>query len=701
MSRRACITVVIALLLLVIWVQEPAGHDVLITKTRRITEVRMMRKNRKRGPACENVDARKYFRYRVTLWSMAYSREDGSIRSLEKMLKQAKAFSKVQFSPIVLEVEGEPLSLEHRTRLLEIGWGICTVRLDEHTPGSSSLREFAKFRLWDMGEHYSIHTIVFIDVGSYIAGDITPLLTMQVPPPARIAATLDYNGTNWVPSFGTSVLVFHPRQIALHERPEFDEDTLSVGAYNHLNELYSGNYWHDFGFRFSANSLLYTGEDPIFWKMRQSEIKIFSYKIAPWKNLNVLSNWWFNEKNNTGTGLRKSLYQNLWPAQMHRSFSTEITATPLQYKPFPTPDPRPDGNLLSDPRELSPSYVIDPTFFIHTKDRRKIRIPPRINSIVDTAMFPSEADTFRPWVLVFGIAGADTFRSAGLRNLQRSSFFKYRSVWNYHRSPDATVLIKYLLARHPAHDYEPSRYLLQEARKHKDIIYFDVKEGGNIKKGSDDVFERKSLSRLVGMSRKTYAWFAYVADHFQTDYVMKGDDDAYYRLNIISLNLQSFSVPRVYFGRAGWHPDFPQLFRTGGPCITLSFDLVHWIRDSQIAENFTDFAFEDMMPGMWFWEAAIRTNNISECGIVPEATKKVMDSILSAPYSQRPILVHHLKLDRPQDFEGLLEKFPDDHPIPPTVMSTLDIKPDEKVMWLNREDCADELLDRTNGIRFD
>ena len=267
-------------------------------------------------------------------------------------------------------------------------------------------------------------------------------------------------------------------------------------------------------------------------------------------------------------------------------------------------------------------------------------------------MFPNDADYKKHWVVAFGIPAVDTKKGAYFRKLQRDSFLRYSRVWNYHKSSDATVIAKYLLAHHPSTNYTYSPELLKEAKITKDILFFDLKEGNWSGQGpkTDDV--------LIGMSRKAYAFYAFVADRIRADYICKGDDDAFYRLNMLANDLDSFTYPTIYHGRA--LPWFG-IKRTSGLLVTMSFDLVDWMRDSKLVENNIDFKFEDVMVGRWFYIANLRFNFLKDCrghcinrGYGWEILQDITDTSM---------ILHGIH-PTPEAFSDMMKRFPDTHLLP-------------------------------------
>ena len=348
----------------------------------------------------------------------------------------------------------------------------------------------------------------------------------------------------------------------------------------------------------------------------------------------------------TSTSKSTSRYSMLFNRDIVKDVSG-ITPTPLAYDPNPTQDPR--GSPLSRSSQEVGVIVNNDFRFINTTDRRTKRVPPVIPSILENR-FPNEADYNKKWGVVIGIPSIDIEKGARRRQYQRDSWFKYSSVWNHQKSSESTILVKYLLAYHPQNNYTVSDSLYSEAAVYKDVIFFDMKEGVWSS-------QKKSWAVEVGMSRKAFAWYQYAADYLKTDYVMKGDDDEFIRCNMLISELMSLNFDRVYYGRImqwgikkGSKKSFPF---SGGMSITLSYDLIDWIRDSSIAETNVDYYHEDVMVGRWFYSSSIPLNVVKDCrhhDVHRGANKQQQTS--------QSLCIHHLK-DSSEEYLNNFKMYPD------------------------------------------
>eukprot|EP00754_Rhynchopus_humris_P008330 Rhum_TRINITY_DN13721_c2_g1::Rhum_TRINITY_DN13721_c2_g1_i1::g.63187::m.63187 len=368
------------------------------------------------------------------------------------------------------------------------------------------------------------------------------------------------------------------------------------------------------------------------------------------------------------TASAEGAYAQLWASRPTLAqWDMRTQPVTLRYDPEPTQDPR--GGTLG--RLSSPTVVTGEEGRIHTPDRRRRRIRPMVPLVErHDERFPRQrkVEETTDWLLVIGIPSIDTDKGARRRRYQRDSWRKYPNVYQP-RSGDgsssggATVLVKYLLAAHPSRDYAASAGLVAEAKEEKDVLYFDMKEGVWGEK-------KKSWAVEVGMSRKAYAWYCYAADNLRFTYLMKGDDDEFVRTRLLEAELRALpTVNKVYYGRVmkwgvrkGSRSSFPF---AGGMSITMSADLVDWIRDSQAVEGAVDYYHEDVMVGRWFYSAGLPLLLASDCrhhDIHSGANKQKITS--------SSLCVHHLA-DSATEYTDLFTRFPDTslpriprHPMP-------------------------------------
>jgi Galactosyltransferase len=103
---------------------------------------------------------------------------------------------------------------------------------------------------------------------------------------------------------------------------------------------------------------------------------------------------------------------------------------------------------------------------------------------------------------------------------------------------------------------------------------------------------------------KTYTYFSTVATMFQGkeqqyDYVMKAEDDAYFRFENLYEALRDKPREDTYWGKG-----YPPLDQDNPPYLVgmgyaLSWDLVQWIAESEFARTHKSGNIEDINLGMW------------------------------------------------------------------------------------------------------
>jgi len=287
--------------------------------------------------------------------------------------------------------------------------------------------------------------------------------------------------------------------------------------------------------------------------------------------------------------------------------------------------------------------------------------------------------------VVVGIPTVDTDFGRERRSFQRASWFTYPSVWRGIRgvSPDAptgrlSILPRYVLARHPSHDYEPSKALLEdEAPAHKDIVFFDMKEGKPATGKKPGMAGYWGLEAEVGMSRKAYAWYAYAAVTYpKAAFIMKSDDDIYLR---VELYLRSLDVLRRVLGadRLYWGPTMmwgakkgdpgSKFAFVGGMAITMSRALVTWIATSErgrvnmgpfhgdkLKYKQTNHDHEDVMVGRMFYDA-----NVSHIVVRDRRFHDIHVGANVKPMMPDSVGIHHLKHGR-DEYDAFRAKYADD-----------------------------------------
>ncbi|KAL4182149.1 hypothetical protein AMTRI_Chr12g241090 [Amborella trichopoda] len=144
---------------------------------------------------------------------------------------------------------------------------------------------------------------------------------------------------------------------------------------------------------------------------------------------------------------------------------------------------------------------------------------------------------------------------------------------------------------------------------------------------------------------KTYTYFSSLPEMLSQpyDYVMKTDDDMYFRLDVLARSLDPLPRTDFYYGRVipckSTDPFFGYM---GGMGYILSWDLVEWIGISNITRNHAE-GFEDKLVSEWFNEGNRAKNRFT-------ATPRMYDvpglTTCSHEYMPDTIGVHRLKNKR-------------------------------------------------------
>ncbi|CUG02810.1 UDP-gal or UDP-c-dependent glycosyltransferase, putative [Bodo saltans] len=168
-------------------------------------------------------------------------------------------------------------------------------------------------------------------------------------------------------------------------------------------------------------------------------------------------------------------------------------------------------------------------------------------------------------LVVVGIPTTDTSFGQKRREWQRGSWLRYRRVWRHDSSGDdqsmtgggcsdgprhtssspsrldACLVVKYLIGRHPTHNYQFSLDLIKESQRHfGDMIGLEMKEGAPSTGKKSGGAGYWGLEAEVGMSRKALLWYRAALELFpQAQYIMKCDDDVFLRIPQYVQDLQS------------------------------------------------------------------------------------------------------------------------------------------------------------------
>lgn len=185
-----------------------------------------------------------------------------------------------------------------------------------------------------------------------------------------------------------------------------------------------------------------------------------------------------------------------------------------------------------------------------------------------------------------------------------------RMVYGIQSTPLARIDVKFVFCNLYKDD---QRILVPlEIMRYNDIIILDCEENMN--------------------NGKTYTYFSSLpAMGLRYDYVMKVDDDIYFRYDKLAESLKPLPREDTYYGFV-IPCDSQDPFREymAGMGYALSWDLVEWIQSSPIARNKSD-GVEDMLVGIWLNEGKKGKNRFN-----------VKPAIYNFPGSDIPACAHDL-----------------------------------------------------------
>ncbi|RNF25721.1 UDP-Gal or UDP-GlcNAc-dependent glycosyltransferase, partial [Trypanosoma conorhini] len=168
------------------------------------------------------------------------------------------------------------------------------------------------------------------------------------------------------------------------------------------------------------------------------------------------------------------------------------------------------------------------------------------------AFIPRRAvDTWsqRQYLLVLGVPSEDTEARRRRRNLQRSTCWRFPGVATRANGFAGAMLVLYVLGRHPAHGYNYSAALQEEAALWHDVVALPMNEGRVAPEKKVGVGGFSGVEAAIGMSRKTYLWFDLALRLFPTaSYLAKGDDDMFLRVPLFLANLRLLPRRGIYMG---------------------------------------------------------------------------------------------------------------------------------------------------------
>ncbi|KEG07215.1 UDP-Gal or UDP-GlcNAc-dependent glycosyltransferase [Trypanosoma grayi] len=195
-------------------------------------------------------------------------------------------------------------------------------------------------------------------------------------------------------------------------------------------------------------------------------------------------------------------------------------------------------DLYSEPRAKTTTMLYDPT------------MP---QPIALQYVPPNTLQTWerREFLIVFGIPSVDIDARQRRRYLQRWTCWRFPGVATKLNNFTGAMLVLYVLARHPSHNFTYSAGLEAEAEQWHDVIALPMNDGRpstNKKVGGNGKW---GLEAEVGMSRKTFFWFELAFRLFpNASYIAKGDDDMFLRVPQYLADLRSLPRKGLYWGVA-------------------------------------------------------------------------------------------------------------------------------------------------------
>ena len=160
--------------------------------------------------------------------------------------------------------------------------------------------------------------------------------------------------------------------------------------------------------------------------------------------------------------------------------------------------------------------------------------------------------------LLMGIPSTEAEAGGIRRTSKRNSWMSYPEVLNRHgpshlcESGAGSILVRFLLGRNP-NSRKYSESTVEESRIYRDMLLLDLNdaEPSNRKKRTG-LRLYWGLETEVGMSRKALYWYVLSLRHFSFDYLMKADDDAFFRAPELLCVLNEEVEPRALEVRRGW-----------------------------------------------------------------------------------------------------------------------------------------------------
>ncbi|KAG8349088.1 putative UDP-Gal or UDP-GlcNAc-dependent glycosyltransferase [Trypanosoma vivax] len=180
----------------------------------------------------------------------------------------------------------------------------------------------------------------------------------------------------------------------------------------------------------------------------------------------------------------------------------------------------------------------------------------------------------RDFLVALGIPSPDNDERRERRFLQRDSCWTYKGVATARNKFTGDMIVLYVLAQHPQHDYKYSKELEAEAREWQDVIALPIHEGRVSTNKKVGEVAHWGIDAEIGMSRKVFLWFDMAFRILpKVSYISKGDDDAFYHAPQYVVDMRTLPRQRIYWA-FHWRINPKDPFNFGrGLLYTLSRDV--------------------------------------------------------------------------------------------------------------------------------
>ncbi|ORC84785.1 UDP-Gal or UDP-GlcNAc-dependent glycosyltransferase [Trypanosoma theileri] len=263
----------------------------------------------------------------------------------------------------------------------------------------------------------------------------------------------------------------------------------------------------------------------------------------------------------------------------------------------------------------------------------------------------------RDYLIVFGIPSMDVDGRRRRRYLQRTTCWQFPGVATRSNNFTGSMLVLYVLARHPSKGYEYSAPLVEEANEYHDVITFPTNEGVS---NTNKLYSGGGfwgVEAEIAMSRKTYLWLELALRLFpNTSYITKADDDMFLRVPQFLVDLRTLPRHGIYWGNLVWS-NYPKRFVfIVGFCMTVSRDVAEQVVSYKPLQDLVRLPYskereaeflslnmdhEDVLVGRVLYEL-----QYTRLLYVSERKCRFHDIVYGPhyfPLSGKSVLIHHIK----------------------------------------------------------